>query len=124
MNKDQTKEFLNIFANPTHLLEDESQSFAMNKLHSEILKEIHSEDLYGTSLDGVECDLDSFIEICEERGVEPMELIGEFLELMLSNQKTVEFQGQEFSLEGLPNFFIQAKENFIKEKKSEDINNF
>ena len=61
--------------------------------------------------------------LAENNNIEPIELI-ENIFTMVSELEKLEHQGREIDLSGSKKIFDQLKENFIKHKKEEDINNF
>ena len=61
--------------------------------------------------------------LAENNNIEPIELI-ENIFTMVSELENLEHQGREIDLSSSKKIFDQLKENFIKHKKEEDINNF
>ena len=88
------------------------------------MQSLNSEFSLDSSEKPEDLDIDSFFSLCEEMSVDPTEMIDSFLNIACNNIKTFKVHDKDVSLEGLPDFFKKAKENFIKEKESEDINNF
>lgn len=124
MNKDQQKEFLSNFLNPSKVFSEDSQLDIAKNIQNDIMQSLNSEFSVDYSSKPEDLEIDSFFSMCEEMSVDPTEIIDSFLTLACNNIKTFKVHDKDISLEGLPDFFKQAKENFIKEKESEDINNF
>ena len=124
MNKEYQKEFLSTFKNPSELIEDDDKALIAQNMQNDILSSLGSELLGNNSLNIEDVDIDLFLSTCEEMEINPIEIIEEILTSTLNSKKTFKIHDKDISLEGLPDFFKKAKENFIKQKESEDINNF
>jgi hypothetical protein len=124
MNEDHQKEFFKFFINPEKNINDKAKSLSVKKLHSEILKSLSNlpKDYAPEQIENF--DIDIFFATCKESGIEPIDVLEDFLNIIVSHKSNFKFEGKEFSIEGLPDFFSKAKENFTKQKESEDINNF
>ena len=61
--------------------------------------------------------------LAENGNIEPIELI-ENIFTMVSELKDIEHQGRDIDLSHSKKIFDKLKENFIKHKEEEDINNF
>ena len=124
MNKNQQKEFLNIFLNPSKLFDKSDQSIMAKNIQNDIINTIGSEIFGDVSRKPEDIDVDSFLSMCEEMSVNPIDEIESMLNMACKDIKSFDLNGNDISLEALPDFFKKAKENFTKQKESEDIKNF
>ncbi len=124
MKKEQQKEFLKNFLNPSNVFSEDSQLTVAKNIQNDIMNTLGSEFSISDSEKAEDINIDSFFSVCEEMSTDPIEAIESFLSLACKDIKNFDLNGKDVSLEALPDFFKKAKENFIKQKESEDINNF
>ena len=124
MNKEDQKKFLNTFKDASELFEKDDKISIAKQVQEDVASSIASEFFGKDILKDQPIDIDLLLSTYEKFGVDPIDAIYELLTAGLKDKKTFRFHDKDISLEGLPDFFKKAKENFIKQKESEDINNF
>jgi len=125
MNRVDQKEFLTPLLNISDYLENSSDAFSIRKIQEDVTKTVcenwnDGEPLYGTtkiSYDDLEAHADDL-------GVEPIDIYEWMCETVSKTSKDLEFHGKTISFKNLLKIFLEKKEQFIKYKESEDINNF
>lgn len=123
MKIEHQKEFIQGLLAYKNSIHDESKKHMVSTIEKDTA-EAFSENIFeGKAVPNLNLSVEDVFALAENGNVEPIELI-ESMFGAISEIENFEHQGREIDLSSSKKIFDQLKENFIKHKKEEDINNF
>ena len=125
MNRSDQKEFLTPLLNISNSLNSSADKFTVKKVQSDIFNTMYKE-FAGESYTGSPPELtyEDLEAQADDLGVEPIDIFEFMCNTVAENVKDIDLYGKTVSFDHIKKIFQEAKENFIKQKESEDIRNY
>lgn len=125
MNRSDQKEFLTPLLNISNSLNSSADKFTVKKVQSDIFNTMYK-GFTGESYTGSPPELtyEDLEAQADDLGVEPIDIFEFMCNTIAENVKDIDLYGKTVSFDHVKKIFQEAKENFIKQKESEDIRNY